>query len=141
MIILVFFLNINSDIALFKAGLTYTIMATGIPIIYYGAEQGYAGGADPNNREALWTSNFNNNSDLYKFLQLIINYRKSQKIQALPQVQRYSDDNFYAFTRGNVFVALTNVGSNGNQIIRHITFHPYANGTKLCNLFFSPLIV
>jgi len=130
------FLNIQSDKALFRAGLTYTVMAEGIPIIYYGAEQSFNGGADPNNREPLWTSNFNTNSDLYKFLQQIITFRKAQKIQSLPQIQRYSDDNFYAFSRGNVFVAVTNVGSNGNQIVRNITFHPYSNGAKLCNLFY-----
>jgi alpha-amylase len=130
------FLNIQSDKALYKAALTYTIMAAGIPIIYYGAEQSFSGGADPNNREPLWTSNFNTNAEIYIFLKQIITFRKAQNIQPLQQVQRYSDDNFYAFTRGNVFVAMTNVGSNGNQIIRNITYHPYPNGTKLCNLFF-----
>jgi len=122
---------------LYKAGLTYTLMATGIPIIYYGAEQGFNGGADPNNREPLWTTNFDTTTDLYKFIQTVITFRKAQKIQAQPQVQRYSDDQFYAFTRGDVFVALTNVGSGGQQIVRNITYHPYDNGTKLCNLFYA----
>jgi len=131
------FLNIQSDKVLYKAGLAYTLMATGIPIIYYGAAQGFNGGADPNNREPLWTTNFDTTTDLYKFIQTVITFRKAQKIQAEPQVQRYSDDQFYAFTRGNVFVALTNVGANGQQIVRNITFHPYDNGTKLCNLFFA----
>jgi len=130
------FLNIQSDKALYKAALTFTVMAAGIPIIYYGAEQSFHGGADPNNREALWTSNFNTNAEIYQFLKQIITFRKAQNIQSLQQIQRYSDDNFYAFTRGNVFVATTNVGSNGNQIVRTITYHPYANGTKICNLFF-----
>jgi len=131
------FASFQKDTMLFKAGLTFTLMAQGIPIVYYGAEQGYAGGNDPNNREPLWTSNFNTNTELYNYIKTIINFRKSHEIQALDQVQRYSDDNFYAFTRGSVaFVATTNVGANGQQVKRTITYHPFASGTKLCNLFY-----
>ena len=32
---------------LFKAALTFTIFSQGIPIIYYGSEQGFNGGNDP----------------------------------------------------------------------------------------------
>jgi alpha-amylase len=31
------------------------LFGKGIPIVYYGTEQGYAGGYDPDNRETLWT--------------------------------------------------------------------------------------
>ena len=37
----------------------------GIPIVYYGTEQGYSGGNDPSNRESLWP-NFNTNHPIYK---------------------------------------------------------------------------
>ena len=50
-------------------------------------------------------------------------------------MQRYADDTFYAFTRGTVFIATTNVGSKGSPQERTITYHPYSNGTKLCNLY------
>jgi len=130
--------SFQKDVTLFKNGLTFTLMTQGIPIIYYGADQGFNGGNDPNNREAMWTSNFNTNNDLYTFIKNVVGFRKAHNIQSLAQVQRYSDDNFYAFTRGNaVFVATTNVGSNGPQITRNITYHPFAEGTKLCNLFYS----
>lgn len=49
--------------------------------------------------------------------------------------RRYADDTFYAFTRGSTFVALTNGGSKQPQISRNITYHPYSNGQKLCNLY------
>uniref|UniRef100_A0A6B2L3N6 alpha-amylase n=1 Tax=Arcella intermedia TaxID=1963864 RepID=A0A6B2L3N6_9EUKA len=132
------FKNMQGDNTLYKAALTFSLMARGIPIIYYGAAQGFNGGADPNNREPLWTTNFNTNTELYKYISSVINIRKSKNIQALDQVQRYADDQFYAFTRGTeVFVATTNVGSNGPQIVRQITYQPFADGTKLCNLLFS----
>jgi hypothetical protein len=35
-------------------------MTDGIPIVYYGLEQAFTGGADPANREALWPSGYPN---------------------------------------------------------------------------------
>ena len=77
------------------------------------------------------------------------------------QIERYVDDQFFAFTRDKVrihcisgpvwkaffvpcfflqlFVATTNIGSN-NQLTRTITYHPYSDGTgvpssmELCQL-------
>jgi len=132
------FLSFQSDLTLYKAGLIYTLFSNGIPIVYYGTEQGFKGGADPNNREPLWPTGFpTSSSPLYTFLSKAISWRKKYQVWAYPQVERYVDNNFYAFTRGNVFVATTNVGSSGSQIIRQITFHPYSVGTRLCNLFWS----
>jgi alpha-amylase len=48
------FANYNPDISLAKNVIAFTILADGIPIIYYGQEQHYAGGNDTDNREALW---------------------------------------------------------------------------------------
>jgi len=38
----------------FKSALTFALTARGIPFYYYGSEQNYSGGNDPNNRESLW---------------------------------------------------------------------------------------
>ncbi|KAH3766637.1 acidstable alpha-amylase [Pelomyxa schiedti] len=130
------FLNGQSDYWMYKNALVYILMSQGIPIVYYGTEQGYSGGSDPNNREPLWTSGYSTTSDLYTFLQTVITYRKSAKVWTQSQVQRYADNNFYAFTRGTTFVALTNGGTNQASITRTITYQPYADGTKLCNLFY-----
>ncbi|KIM23256.1 glycoside hydrolase family 13 protein [Serendipita vermifera MAFF 305830] len=40
--------------------LTFIFMSDGIPIVYYGLEQGFSGGSDPANREALWPSGYVN---------------------------------------------------------------------------------
>lgn len=42
--------------------LTFLFMADGIPIVYYGMEQGFTGGSDPANREALWPSGYANST-------------------------------------------------------------------------------
>ncbi len=60
------FLNAQSDYQLYKNGLVYTLYSAGIPIIYYGTEQGFNGGNDPNNREPLWPTNYNNQTELYQ---------------------------------------------------------------------------
>ncbi|KAF5658578.1 alpha-amylase [Fusarium heterosporum] len=59
-------LSQKNDQSLLKNALTFVILARGIPIVYYGTEQGYGGGADPANREDLWRSNFSTDSDLYQ---------------------------------------------------------------------------
>jgi len=108
-------------------------MSEGIPIVYYGTEQNFDGGNDPANREILWPSNFNTQAETYVFLKQVVSYRKKYQVWNYPQIQRYSTNNFYAFTRGNVFVALTNQASY--DVSYPITYQPYAEGTKICNLF------
>jgi len=116
--------------------LTYVLMSTGIPIVYYGTEQDFRGGNDPFCREPLWPTGFNTNTATYRFLTQVIAYRKKAQVWQSPQVQRYSTNNFYAFTRGQVFVGVTNAGS-GSSVSYPITYHPYSDGTKLCNVLAS----
>ena len=61
------------------------LTAMGIPIIYYGTEQYFAGGNDPNNREILW-NNMDRNSDMYQFIAKINYVRKQYQIWNQPQV-------------------------------------------------------
>jgi alpha-amylase len=37
-----------------KQGIVFSLTSRGIPFVYYGDEQYYAGGPDPANRESLW---------------------------------------------------------------------------------------
>jgi alpha-amylase len=111
-------LNKKNDHTLLKNALAYTILSRGIPIIYYGTEQGYGGGADPANREDLWRSNFNTNSDLYKALAKLVGARKSAGgLAGNDQVHLYVVGNAYAFSRadGKLIVLTTNAGSSNSQ--------------------------
>eukprot|EP01133_Synstelium_polycarpum_P013398 gene13398-15777_t len=129
------FLNVQPDTTLYKNALTYVLTSIGIPIIYYGSEQSFNGGNDPDNREPLWPTQYASNTVLYQWIQTINEFTRAHGLSQHPQVQRYADDHFYAYTRGNAFIALTNGGSNQGQISRTITFQPYANGTTLYNIF------
>lgn len=70
------FLNGNGEHKLFKSALAFSLTARGIPFFYYGSEQGFAGGQDPYNREALW-NNLDETSEIYTFVAKIMRARKA----------------------------------------------------------------
>lgn len=131
------FLHNNPDRVTLKNALAYVIFAEGIPIIYYGTEQGFDGSGDPYCRESLWPQYYNN-SDLYLFIKTLATFRTEQgsSLYEAAQVERYVDNEFFAFTRGNVFVATSNIGT-GQSLSRSITDHPYSSGTTLVNILNS----
>ena len=61
-------LRYTEDISLAKNAAVFTIMSDGIPIIYAGQEQHYNGAAVPYNREAVWLSGYNTDSELYQLI-------------------------------------------------------------------------
>ena len=130
------FLSIQQDRKAYEAAVTFVLMTQGIPIIYYGTEQWLEGTQDPANRAALWNYGYNNKTDMYVLIQTILKCRTDLKLWGESQVERYLDDEFFAFTRGNALVLLTNQGS-GKNIQRTITYHPYSAGTKICNIFYA----
>ncbi|KAK8854787.1 hypothetical protein IAR55_003526 [Kwoniella newhampshirensis] len=56
-----------ADTSLIKNAHAYPHVSDGIPYVYYGSEAGFKGGNDPDNREPLWTTSYDTNSDMYKF--------------------------------------------------------------------------
>ncbi|KAG5949895.1 hypothetical protein E4U53_005667 [Claviceps sorghi] len=57
-------LNQKNDAALLDNTLTYVMLARGVPIVYYGTEQAYDGGAHIYSLEDLWRTVFNTKSEL-----------------------------------------------------------------------------
>jgi alpha-amylase len=47
----------SGNVESLRGALTYLMTTIGIPCIYYGTEQQFAGGNDPSNREVLWLGN------------------------------------------------------------------------------------
>ena len=47
-------------------------------------------------------------------------------------MERYCDDSFYAFSRGDLFIATTN---RYEDFSRDIRYHPYTEGTTICNIY------
>lgn len=107
------FLSVKNDTALLKNALTYTILGRGIPIVYYGTEQAYSGGNDPANREDLWRSGYNNQSDMYDAIsKLTFAKHAVGGLAADDQTHLYVEDTAYAFSRagGSLIAFTTNSG-------------------------------
>jgi len=62
------FASLTSDLSLAKNAIAFMMLKDGIPIIYQGQEQGFAGGPTPSNREALWLSGYSTFSDMYGWI-------------------------------------------------------------------------
>lgn len=75
----------------------------------------------------------NQNSDFYKIIATINAQRKASEIWNHEQVERYVDDSFYAYSRGEFLVALTNSGSTQQ---RQVTYSPFSEGETVCNIFY-----
>lgn len=54
----------------FKNAITFALTARGIPFFYYGSEQFFDGGADPENRESLWNA-MDTQSEMYVYVKTI----------------------------------------------------------------------
>lgn len=128
------FLHYHSDMKNFQNAVVFNLYMQGIPIVYYGTEQAFNGGDDPANREPLWTS-MNPNSDMYKFMTTIVQTRKKYEAWSHPHVERYVNDNFYAFSRGDVLVALTNTHDKVDTLVTYLP-DSYKEGTVVCNVLF-----
>ncbi|KAJ6102429.1 hypothetical protein N7486_004856 [Penicillium sp. IBT 16267x] len=67
----------TSDISLARNILTTSLLADGIPILYYGEEQHLSGGFNPVNREALWLTKYSMNSTSLPLLVQLLNRIRS----------------------------------------------------------------
>ncbi|EIW86154.1 glycoside hydrolase family 13 protein [Coniophora puteana RWD-64-598 SS2] len=58
----------TQDLSLVLNALTWPFIHDGIPIIYYGQEQGFAGGGPPGNHEPFWLSGNNTANPFYRLV-------------------------------------------------------------------------
>ena len=124
------FLNNDGRHPRFKSALALAMFFRGIAIMYYGSEQGFGGGNDPGNREQLWT-NLDQGSEMYKFVQASVQARKRNQVWNNQQLEKWVDDNFYAFARGNLLILTINTD---NDQSRNIPVG-WGEGTQLCNIY------
>ena len=118
-----------------KAALGFAFTIRGIPIVYYGTEQGFTGCNDPFNREDLFDS-FNTSNPLYSYIrQLNAAKRAHPALQDGWQEEKWVNDSFYAFQRsknGDEAVVCINNGW-GPQSVNVPNLSNLPNGTVLNN--------
>ncbi|OLN97092.1 Alpha-amylase [Colletotrichum chlorophyti] len=138
----------NNDIALAKNLYALTMLRDGIPIVYYGQEHHYRGGATPNNREALWLGGYDIHSELYGWIQQAnkvrvhaaeanANFLTKDRTQAVFSYSSKDSSRVIAFRKGQLFSMYTNggVGATNNVIFaiaRNV--HGYAIGADVVDV-------
>ncbi len=69
------FLWQQPDARALRAALAFLLTENGIPCIYYGTEQEFAGGNDPANREPLWWSDYRTDGETFRWIARLIRLR------------------------------------------------------------------
>ncbi|RPD58617.1 glycoside hydrolase family 13 protein [Lentinus tigrinus ALCF2SS1-7] len=113
------FQSLTQDEALIKNAMTWPFVQDGIPILYYGQEQGYTGGADPANREALWLSGYVEDKTLVTHVKILNGARRlaiaanSSFLTTSARLYAVSESTL-AVSKPPLLALLTNVG-NGSS--------------------------
>ncbi|KAG9318337.1 alpha-amylase [Chiua virens] len=144
--------NLSVDPQSLYNAMIFNFMSDGIPIVYYGQEQGFSGGSDPWNREPLWPSGYANTTT-YQLIttlnQVMVTVCKNCSLLTPPQfrnflvnhtswvnssmqVLTFSNDSI-AFQKGDVVSVLTNVGSPPRNASIAV-YTPYPAETPLMNI-------
>jgi glycosidase len=71
------FLWRNADPRALRAAISYLMTQQGIPCLYYGTEQDFAGGNDPANREPLWWSGYSRDGETFRWTSRMARWRRT----------------------------------------------------------------
>lgn len=102
----------SSDTALIKNAIGFMMLMDGIPIIYQGQEQKLTGGTVPANREAIWLTGFNTQSELYLWIAQINKFRNA----AISINSGYASSQATSWTPDSKTIALQK-GPSGYQTV------------------------
>ncbi|PWY63676.1 alpha-amylase [Aspergillus eucalypticola CBS 122712] len=113
----------TSDISLARNILTSSMLADGIPILYYGEEQHLTGSYNPVNREALWLTNYSMHSTslptLVQSLNRLRSYASGDGEQYTEKSQ--SGSNYLSYLSAPIYnsthILATRKGFAGNQVV------------------------
>ncbi|KAL0226670.1 hypothetical protein P9112_013994 [Eukaryota sp. TZLM1-RC] len=117
----------------YKSALAFVFFSQGIPTGYYGSEQLYNGGQDPENREPLWYSGYKW-TEMSEFIMKLNYLRKEAELHLLEQNECFINDSGYVFSRGKYLFAFTN--SEDHQVME-VFNHPFSEGQLVCNYFWN----
>jgi len=117
------FLYSYNNVVNYKSAIAHMFFTNGIPCIYYGTEQLFNGGITNNEcREPMWPSQYNTDTDMYRFLQALnAAYDRFQPQNATVE-ERWQDDSIYCYCRGVIMVCTTNTGATQTRTIPNLPF-------------------
>ncbi|OSX57023.1 glycoside hydrolase family 13 protein [Postia placenta MAD-698-R-SB12] len=132
------FQSVQTDQALVSNAISWPFIQDGIPILYYGQEQGYTGSNDPYNREALWLSGYVEDKPLVKLVRTLNAARKAaiaassdylSTVLTFPSVTSST----LAVYKQPMLALLTNGGSSSTPSWS-VSSTDYSNGEELINV-------
>lgn len=141
--------NASNNVPRLDLGLVFLYTARGIPCLYYGTEQGFNGGADPDNREDMFAGqfkdgpagidSFNMTHPIFQWAAQLNNLRRRYPaLQVGSHVNQWNNPTgpgLFAYSRRfntqEVFVILNTAATSQTLPARTLT---YAAGTVLVNL-------
>jgi glycosidase len=103
-----FLFDAQGDVPALKNALTLLFTEEGIPDLYYGTEQNFAGGNDPANREVLWNTGFDTTNDTFTHIAKLARIRRAYAalrrgdthvVWATTHVAKEEDAGVFAFER------------------------------------------
>ncbi|RDW82957.1 hypothetical protein BP5796_04448 [Coleophoma crateriformis] len=118
------FASYTDDMALAKNALAFTILADGIPKMYYGQEQHMTGNYSPYNRQEFWTSGYDTTVPLYNLTATLNKLRNHAISLSSDYVTNsssvlYTDGSTYAARKGvegsQIVAVLSNQGTTGGS--------------------------
>lgn len=111
------FPSLTSDMSLVQNAIAFTMLTDGIPIVYQGQEQHLAGSAIPFNREAIWLTQYNTSTPLYKHI-TALNQIRTRAIKqdtgylTYPATPVYYDQSSIVMRKGSAGSQVVSVLSN-----------------------------
>lgn len=121
------FLYSGKGIEALHNALLFLFTIQGIPCVYYGTEQQFAGGNDPANREDLWNSGFDTKNATFQWIRKISAIRRSYPaITKGGLTIRWSTDHVNAENDAGIF-AFERAGGDADQSYALIVFNTNPN--------------
>lgn len=132
------FPSLSNDTARLKNAIAFPFTHDGIPIVYYGQEQGYTGGPDPANREALWFSGYAQDKDLVQYIKTLNGARKAAIVannQFLSTAMTFplASEVTLAVSKPPMLSLFTNVGTGGTASWK-VDKSGYGGNTRLIDV-------
>ncbi|TFK67893.1 glycoside hydrolase family 13 protein [Pluteus cervinus] len=129
--------NQSTDPQTLYNAMVLTFMTDGIPIVYYGQEQGFSGATDPWNREPMWPSQYAK-TDAYKLIQRL-NSLRNYLVNSTDWLQQDSqisavNNNSIAITKGSIISIVTNIGSPPQNNVTIAVRTGFKTGTPTTNI-------
>lgn len=134
------FASLTSDFSLAKNILAFGFVSDGIPIVYEGQEQHYAGTNDPYNREAVWLSGYDTTAPLYRLVASLNQIRnqaiyKDSNFLTYQAWVIYSDSSTIALRKGfdnaQIIGVLSNLGAGGASYTLSLANTGWGAGTQV----------